>query len=118
MKASSDACCPDRRSNAARDSTTATDLPCTVMSCDNLLGREPVVVEEIGVAQEMRGKTVHITGAGGSIGSELCRKVARFCSTRLVLVELSEFNPYAIEQELTGAFPALEQRTPTSFATS
>jgi FlaA1/EpsC-like NDP-sugar epimerase len=75
---------------------------------DDLLGREPVVLIEDGVAQTLRGKTVLITGAGGSIGSELCRQVARFGPARLVLVELSEFNLYTIEQELTDDFPALE----------
>jgi FlaA1/EpsC-like NDP-sugar epimerase len=56
--------------------------------------------------QTLRGKTVLITGAGGSIGSELCRQVARFQPARLVLYELSEFNLYSIEQELTERFPA------------
>jgi FlaA1/EpsC-like NDP-sugar epimerase len=50
---------------------------------------------------------VLITGAGGSIGSELCRQVARFRPARLVLYELSEFNLYAIEQDLSEAFPGL-----------
>ena len=49
-----------------------------------------------------------VTGAGGSIGSELCRQLARFQPARLVLYEQSEFNLYTIEQELTEAFPALE----------
>ena len=46
-----------------------------------------------------------ITGAGGSIGSELCRQVARYRPARLVLYELSEFNLYTIEQELAERFP-------------
>jgi len=48
-----------------------------------------------------------ITGAGGSIGSELCRQVVRFQPARLVLYELSEFNLCTIEQELTEAFPGI-----------
>jgi FlaA1/EpsC-like NDP-sugar epimerase len=75
---------------------------------DDLLGREPVVLDETGIAQVLQGKTVLITGAGGSIGSELCRQVAKFRPARMVLYELSEFNLYAVEQELTEAFPGLE----------
>ena len=74
---------------------------------EDLLGREPVVLDETGVAQTLRGKIVLITGAGGSIGSELCRQVARFAPARLVLVEQSEFNLYTIEQELGESNPAL-----------
>ncbi len=75
---------------------------------EDLLGREPVQLDEAGIGVILAGKTVLITGAGGSIGSELCRQVARYRPARLVLVELSEFNLYTIEQELTEAFPALE----------
>ncbi len=74
---------------------------------EDLLGREPVRLDETGVADALAGKTVLITGAGGSIGSELCRQVALMKPARLVLYELSEFNLYSIEQELTDAFPAL-----------
>ena len=75
---------------------------------EDLLGRESVVLDEAGIAQTLLGKTVLITGAGGSIGSELCRQVARFKPARLVLYELSEFNLYTIEQELSDSFPSLE----------
>jgi FlaA1/EpsC-like NDP-sugar epimerase len=78
------------------------------IEAEDLLGREPVMLDEAGMAQTLQGKTVLVTGAGGSIGSELCRQVARFQPRRLVLYELSEFNLYTIEQELTEAFPALE----------
>jgi FlaA1/EpsC-like NDP-sugar epimerase len=74
---------------------------------DDLLGREPVQLDEAGIGECLRDKTVLITGAGGSIGSELCRQVARYGPARLVLYELSEFNLYTIEQELSEAFPAL-----------
>ena len=78
------------------------------IEAEDLLGREPVVLDEAGIAQTLLGKCVLITGAGGSIGSELCRQVARFRPLRLVLYELSEFNLYTIEQELTEAFPGVE----------
>ena len=63
---------------------------------DDLLGREPVQLDEAGIGVVLQGKTVLITGAGGSIGSELCRQVARFQPARIVLCELSEFNLYSI----------------------
>ncbi|MFO1274168.1 MAG: nucleoside-diphosphate sugar epimerase/dehydratase, partial [Rubrivivax sp.] len=75
---------------------------------EDLLGREPVQLDEAGIGETLRGRVVLITGAGGSIGSELSRQVARYAPARLVLYELSEFNLYSIEQELSEAFPALE----------
>ena len=75
---------------------------------EDLLGREPVKLDEQGIDLVLHGKTVLITGAGGSIGSELCRQVARYRPARLVLVELSEFNLYTIEQGLEQLFPDLE----------
>ena len=72
---------------------------------DDLLGREPVQLDEAGIGESLHGKSVFITGAGGSIGSELCRQVARYAPARLVLYELSEFNLYTIEQELGESFP-------------
>ena len=74
---------------------------------DDLLGREPVHLDETGIGEVLTGKTVLITGAGGSIGSELCRQVARFRPARIVLYELSEFNLYTIEQDLGQRFPDL-----------
>ena len=74
---------------------------------EDLLGRAPVQLDEAGIAATLRGKTVLITGAGGSIGAELCRQVARFAPARLVLLELSEFNLYRIEQELGESHPQL-----------
>lgn len=74
---------------------------------DDLLGREPVVLDEAGISECLKGKCVMITGAGGSIGSELCRQVARYGPSMLVLYELSEFNLYTIEQALGDSFPTL-----------
>jgi FlaA1/EpsC-like NDP-sugar epimerase len=75
---------------------------------EDLLGREPVVLDEAGVLATLRGRTVAITGAGGSIGGELVRQVAACAPARLVLFELSEFNLYSIGQELAEAHPGLE----------
>ncbi len=74
---------------------------------EDLLGREPVVLDEPGIADLVSGKTVLVTGAGGSIGSELCRQIARYGPARLVLYELSEFALYQIEQQLGEWHPGL-----------
>jgi FlaA1/EpsC-like NDP-sugar epimerase len=74
---------------------------------EDVLGREPVHLDEGGMAATLGGRTVLITGAGGSIGAELCRQVARWKPAALVLYELSEFALYSIEQELGEAFPGL-----------
>ncbi len=74
---------------------------------EDLLGREPVRLDEQGIDKVLHGRIVLITGAGGSIGSELCRQVARYQPAQLVLYELSEFNLYTIEQELGERFPGL-----------
>jgi FlaA1/EpsC-like NDP-sugar epimerase len=78
---------------------------------EDLLGREPVLLDEAGIAECIGAKVVLITGAGGSIGAELCRQVARYGPSRLLLVELSEFNLYTINEELGDKHPAL-QRVP------
>lgn len=72
---------------------------------EDLLGREPVQLDEGGISESLSGKVVLITGAGGSIGSELCRQVASYGPLKLVLYELSEFALYTLEQELSERFP-------------
>jgi FlaA1/EpsC-like NDP-sugar epimerase len=75
---------------------------------DDLLGREPVRLNTTWIREYLRNKTVMITGAGGSIGSELCRQVAHFGPKRLVLFENSEFNLYQIQMNLLELFPKLK----------
>ncbi len=67
---------------------------------EDILGRTPVQMDHAGIGRCLTGKTVAVTGAGGSIGSELCRQILRFNPAVLVLIESSEFNLYRIEQEL------------------
>jgi FlaA1/EpsC-like NDP-sugar epimerase len=74
---------------------------------DDLLGRDPVQLDDSGLHQLLTGQVVMVTGAGGSIGSELCRQIARFAPARLVLFEQSELALYAMEQELPQRFPGL-----------
>ena len=75
---------------------------------DDLLGRDPVKLDNAGLHELLTNKTVMVTGAGGSIGSELCRQIARFEPQSLVLFESSEFALYNMEQELTRTFPQLQ----------
>jgi FlaA1/EpsC-like NDP-sugar epimerase len=74
---------------------------------EDLLGRHPVRLDEQGLSGLLRAQTVLVTGAGGSIGSELCRQVARFAPARLVCVDVSEYAIYRLEQELSRSHPAL-----------
>lgn len=67
---------------------------------EDLLGRESVAPDPLLLGLCVAGKVVLVSGAGGSIGSELCRQIVRLRPSRLVLMELSEFALYAIEQEL------------------
>ncbi|MBK8073514.1 MAG: polysaccharide biosynthesis protein [Ramlibacter sp.] len=75
---------------------------------EDLLGRTPVQLDVAGLADLLSGQTVLVTGAGGSIGSELCRQIARFGVGRLVCVDVSEFAVYQLEQELREAHPQMQ----------
>ena len=74
---------------------------------DDLLGRDPVVLDAAGLKEWINGRVIMVTGAGGSIGSELCRQLARFQPRALVLFELNEFALYSVEQEFRRHFAAI-----------
>jgi FlaA1/EpsC-like NDP-sugar epimerase len=80
---------------------------------EDVLGREPVEVDLEAISAYLRGETVLVTGAGGSIGSELCRQIARAGPARLVLVDQAETPLFEIERELvderdfTASIPVL-----------
>jgi len=74
---------------------------------DDLLGRDPVALDSAGMREWLQSKTAMVTGAGGSIGTELCRQLARFDPERLVLFEANELALYQIEQEFHGRFPGV-----------
>ncbi len=75
---------------------------------DDLLGRDPVQLDVRGLADLFSGQTVLVTGAGGSIGAELCRQVSRFGVGKLVCADVSEYATYQLEQELREAHPQME----------
>lgn len=74
---------------------------------EDLLGRDPVLLDDEEIAAVVKDRVAMVTGAGGSIGSELCRQLAAHLPEKLVLIERSEPSLFAIEQELRKAFPFL-----------
>jgi FlaA1/EpsC-like NDP-sugar epimerase len=72
---------------------------------DDLLGREPVVLDDEGLHGLLTGKTILVTGAGGSIGAELCRQIIAFQPAHLVLLELNEYALYCTQEEFQTNFP-------------
>jgi FlaA1/EpsC-like NDP-sugar epimerase len=74
---------------------------------DDLLGREEVQLDTEQIGRQLQGRRVLVTGAGGSIGSEMCRQIAAFTPERLILVEQAENNLFEIDRELRASFPTL-----------
>ena len=77
------------------------------VALDDLLEREPTQLDWPEIRNELTGRSVLVTGAGGSIGSEFCRQIAVLEPSRLILADNSEFNLYRIEQSLRDAYPTL-----------
>ncbi len=88
---------------AELDDGTASVGQLRPVKVDDLLGRTPVAANEELMHRHIAGKSVLVTGAGGSIGSELCRKIVDAGPTRLVLLDQCEHNLYAIEKEIRHA---------------
>lgn len=73
---------------------------------EELLGREPIKVADEEILSFVKGKTVAITGGGGSIGSELCRQIAAHQPKRLIIIDVYENNAYSVQQELKAEYGA------------
>lgn len=74
----------------------------------DLLERDPIKLDNDGIKAKITGKTVMVTGGGGSIGSELCRQIAKFNPKKLVVVDIYENNAYDLQNELKRIFPDLD----------
>jgi FlaA1/EpsC-like NDP-sugar epimerase len=85
-------------SDLAHGRVTVSDL--RELDIEDLLGRDPVAPDPSLLAKNLLGKTILVSGAGGSIGSELCRQILPENPKTLVLVEMNEYNLYAIHREL------------------
>ncbi|MBE6071947.1 MAG: polysaccharide biosynthesis protein [Clostridium butyricum] len=75
---------------------------------EDLLGRDPIQLDNRGIAEYIENKTILVTGGGGSIGSELCRQIAVFNPKKLIIFDIYENNAYDIQNELKDSFPDLE----------
>ncbi|RGO17488.1 polysaccharide biosynthesis protein [Bacillus cereus] len=71
---------------------------------EDLLGREPIKLDDIGIGEKITGRTILVTGAGGSIGSEICRQVLKYNPEKLVLLGHGENSIYTIEMELRAKY--------------
>lgn len=81
------------------------------LDIEDLLGREPVTPDPILLRKNILGKTVLVTGAGGSIGGELCRQILAVNPAKLLLIEQNEFALYTIHQELEQKLESVEEGT-------
>lgn len=72
---------------------------------DDLLGRDPVAINQSEIFEMIQGKTILVTGGGGSIGSELCRQIAQHAPRKLVVFDIYENNVYDLQQELLHEIP-------------
>lgn len=96
---------PSLHEQIARDRGAA---PVRSVRIEDLLQREPIATDTAAVRARVAGKVVLVTGAGGSIGSELCRQLAAMQPAELVLVGRGENSIFEIQQELLGAFPFMK----------
>ncbi len=93
---------------ASRAPSGGSKVELKAFDLSDLLGRPPVKLNHDAIARTIRGRKILVTGAGGSIGSELVRQVASYGPGKLVLIELSEYNLYLIDHEIRQNFPDLE----------
>ena len=85
-------------------------LPMRDINIEELLAREPIELDRVAIGNLIRGRRVLVTGAGGSIGAELCRQVAAFHCAHLTLLDFAETSLFEIEREMAEIFPNVSRR--------
>ena len=93
------------------EKTTSVISQIRPLSYEDFLGRDQIIVNDNQIKESLKGKVVLVTGGGGSIGSELCRQIAKANPKTLVIFDIYENNAYDIQQELLRDFPNLDLRT-------
>lgn len=93
------------------EKTTSVISQIRPLSYEDFLGRDQIIVNDNQIKESLNGKVVLVTGGGGSIGSELCRQIAKANPKTLVIFDIYENNAYDIQQELLRDFPDLDLRT-------
>jgi O-antigen biosynthesis protein WbqV len=93
---------------AQHDSVTL--LPMREINIEELLARDPIELDRQGIAKLIKGRRVLVTGAGGSIGGELCRQVTAFQCGHLTLLDFSETALFEIDREMAETFPQMSRR--------
>jgi O-antigen biosynthesis protein WbqV len=85
-------------------------LPMREINIEELLAREPIELDRVAIGNLIRGRRVLVTGAGGSIGAELCRQVSAFHCAHLTLMDFSETSLFEIEREMAETHPHMSRQ--------
>lgn len=91
--------------------TTSLSKEVRPVNYEDLLGRDPIKVNQEGISSFIKDKTVMVTGGGGSIGSELCRQIIKYNPKKLLILDIYENNAYEIQMELERHYPEADIST-------
>lgn len=91
--------------------TTSLSKEVRQVNYEDLLGRDPIKVNQEGISSFIKDKTVMVTGGGGSIGSELCRQIIKYNPKKLLILDIYENNAYEIQMELERHYPEADIST-------